>query len=66
MADLAKRWLSWASGLVAFPVITAPLLLVYGHITSAEWAQVNIILVPAFLTLKGVETWAVRKVEPTK
>ena len=57
MTDLAKRWLEWSSALVAFPVVSAPVLLWFGKIDAAQWAMVTVTLPPAFLALKGVETW---------
>lgn len=57
MTDLAKRWLEWSSALVAFPVVSAPVLLWAGKITAQDWLMVTTVLVPAFLALKGVETW---------
>lgn len=61
MSDLAKRWLEWSSALVAFPVVSAPVLLWFGKITAQDWVMVSTILVPGFLTLKGVETWRKRE-----
>lgn len=57
MSDLSARWLSRAAVFVGWSLLAATVMLTAGKITSAEWTQIHVILVPAFLALNGIEKW---------
>ena len=57
MTDLSARWLSRAAVFVGWSLLAATVMLTAGKLTGAEWTQIHVILVPAFLALNGVEKW---------
>lgn len=57
MTDLGSRWLSRAAVFVGWSLLASTVLCTAGKLDGAQWVQVHVILVPAFLALNGVEKW---------